>query len=147
VLVLVDADNDSCVELRRQLVDVLSAIEQPPRVLFRIAIEELEAFYLGDLNALRRVYPEHDGELARQYVPDSICGTAERFGRVIGDDGMNKVDWAKALGPRLTTSAARSRSPSFRKLVSGLSRLVQVSAKPKSRRRRRHPAKGPHRAR
>lgn len=143
VLVLVDADNEPCVELKRQLIEVLHQIEQPPKVLFRIAVEELEAFYLGDLAALGRAYPEHDAAKARRYKPDSICNTAELFGTVIGDGGLNKVAWAEMMGPRVTTRAGRSRSPSFRALVNGLLGFVQVPPKAKRRPIRRTSAKSP----
>lgn len=141
VLVLVDADRDDCRALRRDLEEVLRSIAAPPTVLFRVAVEELEAFYLGDLAALRRAFPAHDAELARKFRPDSVCGTAEYFGRVIGDGGLNKVSWAEAMGPRLTTSAPRSRSPSFRALVQGLERLMTFSSPSTRRRRRRRRAK------
>jgi hypothetical protein len=84
------------------------------RVLVRLAVEEIEAFYLGDLRALERAFPEADMRRARAYVPDSICGTWELFGKIVRDGGGNKVAWAEAMGPRLTTQAERSRSPSFR---------------------------------
>ena len=35
---------------------------------------------------------------ARAYEPDSICGTWERFGKIIDDPGGNKVAWAEAMG-------------------------------------------------
>ena len=103
-------------------------------MIFRFAIEELEAFYLADLRALAAAFPEHDQGLARSYEPDSICGTWELFGRVIGDGGGNKVEWAKAMAPRVTTNPAKSRSPSFRELCSGLKELVRVAERPPPKR-------------
>jgi hypothetical protein len=85
IVVLVDADNESCVQLRKRLSELLGRIDPAPRVLFRIAIEELEAFYLGDLAALQRAYPSHSATKARAYRPDSICGTAELFDKIVGD--------------------------------------------------------------
>lgn len=144
VLVLVDADADDCRALKGALTDVLATIEPRPVVLFRIAVEELEAFYLGDLAALAHAYPSFDRELARRYPPDDIFGTAEHFGRVVGDGGLNKVAWATEMGRRLTTSAERSRSPSFRALVTGLRRLMTLHPAPQTRpasRVKRHPTR------
>lgn len=138
VVILVDADADPCVELLRRLDELVKGISPAPTVLFRIAIEELEAFYLGDLAALAKAFPEHDREAARQYVPDSICGTAELFGKIIDDGGLNKVKWAEAMGPRVTTNPARSRSPSFKKLVSGLTEFVDVKPESSAKRTYRH---------
>jgi hypothetical protein len=141
VLVLVDADDDSCEDLNREI--TRAARELAPRltVLVRIAIEETEAFYLGDLRALGLVFPDADLELARAYEPDSVCGTWEYFGRVVHDGGGNKVSWAGAMGPRLTIVAAHSRSPSFRALCRGLRTLVSATPAPRRRRRYVHVAR------
>jgi hypothetical protein len=141
VLVLVDADDDRCEDLNRDI--TRAARELAPRltVLVRVAIEETEAFYLGDLRALGLVFPDADLQLARAYEPDSICATWEYFGRVVHDGGGNKVAWAEALGPRLTVVPARSRSPSFRALCRGLRKLVAAPPTPKRRRRYVHIAR------
>jgi len=77
VLVLVDADDDSCEELNRDITRVARELAPGLTVLVRIAIEETEALYLGDLNAIERVFPDADLALARAYVADSICDTWE----------------------------------------------------------------------
>jgi hypothetical protein len=136
VLVLVDADDDSCVDLNRDINRAAQQLAPGISVLVRVAIEETEAFYLGDLRALALAFPGADMDLARAYEADSICATAEYFGRVVNDGGSNKVAWAEAMGPRVTVVAARSRSPSFRALCRGLRRLV--AAPPTAKRRRRH---------
>ena len=114
---------------------------QATTTLTLTAIEETEAFYLGDLRALRRAFPEADMERARAYVPDSICGTWEIFGEIVHDDGGNKVAWAEAMGPVITTSPGRSRSPSFRMLLKSLRELVPSPVVRKKSRHFRHPPK------
>lgn len=120
VLILVDADNDKCVDLAMRLRDVAAQVAPGLRVVVRIAVEETEAFYLGDLKAVRKAFPDADMDMARNYVPDSIGETWELFGRVVHDGGGNKVAWGAAIGPFLTTDPAKSRSPSFRALCRGL---------------------------
>lgn len=114
VLVLVDADNDDVAELKRQLDALEAALDPAPVVVFRFAIEEMEAFYLADLKALAAAFPDFDRALAQSYVPDSICGTWELFGRVVGDGGGNKPRRASVRpqpqGRRWPTS--RNRQPS-----------------------------------
>ncbi|HYI03062.1 DUF4276 family protein [Hyalangium sp.] len=138
VLIVVDADADDWVELISEISSVAKKLAPNLRVLVKVAVEETEAFYLGDLRALERAYPDANMKAARDYTPDSICGTWEIFGRIIGDDGGNKVAWAEAMGPRLTTNAAKSRSPSFKDLCSALSKLAPKPAPKKKRRRFRH---------
>ena len=107
----------------------------------RLAVEETEAFYLGDLKALKKAFPRADMATARRYVPDSVVDTWELFGRIVHDGGGNKVAWAEAMGPVLTTKASQSRSPSFKGFVRGLLGLAPPApAKPK-RRRYRHISK------
>jgi len=142
VLVLVDADEDDCVQLQETLVEVAKAVAPSLTVLIRIAVEETEAFYLGDLKALEAAYPDADMDRARDYIPDSICGTWELFGEIIGDDGGNKVAWAEAIGPKLTSSEPRTRSPSFRSLIRGIRQLVAPSTEPtKKQKTYGHPPK------
>lgn len=134
VLVLVDADNDSCSQLAADISKAATACAPRLNVVVRIAVEEMEAFYLGDQRGLKVAFPDADLDRARAYSPDSIVGTWELFGDIIGDPSGSKVLWAEKMGPRITTSPARSRSPSFKALCRGLLRLAQPRpAKPKGR--------------
>jgi len=141
VIVLVDADDDDPAELHASVAAVAATFAPALRISVCVAVEETEAFYLGDLKAVRRAFPNADMALARTYVPDSVCGTAELFGRLVHDGGNNKVAWAEAMAPVLTTRAGRSRSPSFRKLVAALGELLPVEAPPARRRPYRHVAR------
>jgi hypothetical protein len=133
VLVLVDADDNDCVTLKRQLLELAQNECPNLRVVFRIAVEETEAFYFGDLKAIKAAFPDADMERARSFVPDSLPtnGTAEEFATVVGDDTLRKVDWAERMSTKLTTSPAASRSPSFKALHAGIKKLVQVARTPK----------------
>lgn len=143
VVVLVDADDDDWEELAAKILAVASSESPNTNVIVRIAVEESEAFFLGDIAALKKAYPKADIELARSYEPDSICGTWELLGRVIGDDGGNKVEWAASIGPYLTIDPAKSRSPSFKRLLSALKQLCKQQERPEKEEKRkfRHVAK------
>lgn len=141
VLVLIDADDDDIRGLAERLESLLGSLNPAPRVFFAFAVEELEAFYLGDLAALQRAFPDFDRARAQAYVPDSICGTWELFGKIVGDAGGNKVAWAEAMGDRLTTRCGNSRSPSFREVCTGLRDLVIVARPAPPRRRKPRRAK------
>ena len=142
VLVLVDADDDDCRTLAGAITATARSVAANLRFVARVAVEETEAFYFGDLRALKAAFPDADMILARSYVPDSVCGTWELFGRVVGDGGGNKVAWAEAMAQTMTTDSKRSRSPSFRALCRALERLVQPTTKPPVRTKRyRHVAR------
>jgi hypothetical protein len=135
VLVIVDLDDEDRADFEQRLAAIAQAT-QPLRVVIRLAIEELEAFYLGDLRALKIAFPNADMTRAAAYAADSIVGTAELFGEIIDDDGLRKVLWAERMGSRLTTNPSRSRSPSFKALHAGIQDLVSVAAPPKPPRKK-----------
>lgn len=148
VLIVVDADDEDPAALETAIGKLVKAYA-PSKTLVRLAVEETEAFYLGDLRAIKAAFPGADLAKARAFVPDSIVGTAELFGDVIGDDGLRKVEWGEAMGARVTADPARSRSPSFKALHAGLATLLAAPqpAKPARKKslRARHPSihKGP----
>lgn len=127
VLVVVDADDEPPADLALRIRKIVKKYA-PTRAVVRLAVEETEAYYLGDLRALKAAFPAADMATARAFVPDSIVGTAERFGEIIGDDGLRKVLWAEQMGRRVTTDPARSRSPSFKELHAGIKELVEPAA-------------------
>lgn len=141
VVVLVDADSDDVTELSGEIAKIGMLLAPKTLVKVVVATEETEAFYLGDLRALRRAYPAADYQKAIAYQPDSIIGTWELFGEIIGDDSGNKVQWAETMGPLLTTSVAASRSPSFKSLIRTLAELDERQPKAAKKKRFYHAAK------
>jgi hypothetical protein len=127
VLVLVDADDDPCTDLKRRLLEALASCDPRPAVLFRLAIEETEAFYLGDPAAIRKAFPQAKMQRMKLYAQDSVCGTWELFQRVVDDPVEDKVEWAERMASHLGTDwqgKNANRSPSFRQLCQGLLRLA-----------------------
>lgn len=126
LLVLVDVDRDDCRELKGRLVEALASCDPKPYVLFRLAIEETESFYLGDPNSIKKAFPGAKLGKLRSYEPDSICGTWELFSEVVGAPSEDKVSWAESMAPHLGIvwkGKGANRSPSFRQLCQGLLHL------------------------
>ncbi|MCP4590898.1 MAG: DUF4276 family protein [bacterium] len=127
VLVLVDLDDDDCHDLKKRLLAVLATCDPQPVVLFRIAIEETEAFYLGDQSAIRRAFPNANLKRMKSYEQDSVCETWEFFQAVIGARTEDKVDWAERMAAHLGTEwrgKNANRSPSFRHLCLAVRKLA-----------------------
>lgn len=130
IVVVVDRDGDDCCALKRRLeqaaVDAgLSTRTQPVRgkwqVVNRVAIEELEAWYFGDWEAVQSVYPGVTATIPNRAgfrAPDAIAGgTWEALERVLQrhgyfDGGLRKIEAARAIGAVLDPQ--RCSSPSFR---------------------------------
>lgn len=134
VLVLLDLDTSDRVELEQRLNALLTAVASrgpAPNTLFRLAIEEVEAFYLGDPPAIRAAFDTVNQSKLRAYRQDSICGTWEVFQAVIAAPVEDKVGWAERIGPHLGTAfdgPTANKSPSFRQLCLALRQLAGEEA-------------------
>lgn len=143
VVVLVDRDKDDCSELKRRLDDTVKRAglslcragqQTPGRVLTRIVIEELEAWFLGDIPALATAYPKLSktlGERRGYRVPDDIVGPAEAMLRALNGAGyhmsrLRKLELAEKVAPHLDPDS--NESASFRAFVSGVRYLVEGAA-------------------
>ncbi|MBU7597164.1 DUF4276 family protein [Streptomyces sp. P38-E01] len=137
VVVLLDQDNDNCAELKLRLDRIARNAGMVPRadapegafqVLNRIAVRELECWYFGDWDAVRKAFPKVPGEVPKKYRqnPDLAAGKAsDAFGKVLGTSGVrvaSKPQWGKRAGPHLSVS--QSRSPSFLTFVRGVKEIV-----------------------
>lgn len=129
VVVIVDRDNDDCHELKSTVEDICAGAGLRSRraaggsdwqVVTRIAIEELEAWYFGDWQAVCAAYPGVSPNIpdrAAYRDPDAIAGgTWEALERILRKhghfkQGLAKVQAATAIGRHI--DPARNRSHSF----------------------------------
>jgi Domain of unknown function (DUF4276) len=125
VLVVVDADDTPCNELLNDLNRMLTNIPKLPRVLFRIAIEETESWFIADLAAVRKAYPNSNLAALRRISPDAVCGAWEKLSESIQATGKDKTAWAEMISPHLDLDTPPS--PSLRKLIEGIERELKVS--------------------
>jgi len=141
VLVVLDSDNRDCTEFLAELKALTASCHPVPNTLFRIAIEEMEAWYFGDRQALLEAYPQAKVEVLARYQQDRVCGTWELLADAIFPGGSAalmkagwplpgqvKYEWAEKIGPLLDLD--RNLSPSFGKLREGLRRLVSECPRP-----------------
>ena len=103
VLVVVDLDSQDCVKFKRELLGVLHACNPRPTTLFRIAIEEGEAWLLGDRYAVKAAYPNAKDAVLNGYRQDSICGTWEVLA-----DAVHPEDLRRSRAPGTRRRAGRS---------------------------------------
>lgn len=143
ILVVVDRDRDDCLELKRKLDGMAKKAglgvrkpkgKLPWAVVNRIAIEELEAWYFGDWEAVRAAYPKASPTItAKQQYRDSDAirgGTWEAFERVMQDagyfeGGLRKIEAARAIAEHVVPE--RNTSPSFQAVHSVLAALAVAS--------------------
>ena len=118
VVVVVDVDDDDCEDLLARLKKLRAHVGVAPLFITRLAIEEMEAWYLGDPAAMRRAFGTVRPSILSKYEQDSICGTWEMLMKVIAARVEDKVAWAARIGPELNVGEPLEKqngSPSFRK--------------------------------
>jgi hypothetical protein len=116
IVILLDRDDQDCLELKGRLEEMaeragLFTKSHPNRdgafqVLNRLAVEELEAWFLGDLAAIQKAYPRvrlTGNRISKYRRPDSISGgTWEAMERLLQKagyyaGGLPKIEAARNI--------------------------------------------------
>ena len=124
VILVCDLDKKCLKTFRQELLAILDSCDPKPETRFCIAIEEGEAWLLGDIPAIKAAYPGARNEIFEIYENDSICGTWELLADAVfagGSEelkergwqaaGREKYEWAKEIAPHMDVDA--NASPSF----------------------------------
>ena len=135
VVVVLDTDWRDCKDFLQELKSLVQGCKSAPRTLFRLAVEEMEAWYLGDREALMKAYPRAKRDVLDRYVQDSVCGTWELLADAVYTGGTAAIRkagwplpgqikhaWAEKIGPFMSIN--QNMSPSFGKFRDGLSRMI-----------------------
>lgn len=124
VIVISDLDDKCLKEFREELYQVLERCLIKPETRFCIAVEEGEAWFLGDISAIKTAYSNAKDEVLKSYKNDSICGTWEKLADAIYPGGSDKLfnegwqavgraksEWAANIAPHMNVDD--NNSPSF----------------------------------
>ena len=129
IVILIDEDRQNCQELKQKIENSTKGAglitksscsdEQDFQVLNRIVIEELEAWFFGDIAAICQAYPRVSSNLANQAKfrdPDGIKGgTWEALEKVLKragyhQGGLEKINAAKEISQYMNPQVNRSKS-------------------------------------
>jgi hypothetical protein len=121
VIVVCDLDRHCQQKFRQELLEVLNQCQPKPTTRFCIAVEESEAWLLGDMNAVRKAYPKAKKSVLERYVNDSICGTWELLADAVypggvkalkeyGNVGAEKSKWAVNISHHMILEENQSTS-------------------------------------
>jgi len=137
VIVVCDLDDKSLNSFRDELIQILEKCNPRPETRFCFAIEEGEAWLLGDLEAVITAYPRAKRNVLDSYVNDSICGTWEKLADAVFPGGSQalsalgwqaigaeKSKWAENIAPLIHLN--RNASPSFAYFLNKLRQLAAI---------------------
>lgn len=124
LIIVCDLDSKVKSDFIQELNDILFSCNPRPNAKFCIAIEEGEAWFLGDIPAIKSTYNNAKDAILNAYVNDSICGTWEVLADAVYYGGAKKLKeqgwcaagaekskWAKDISPFMNVNA--NNSPSF----------------------------------
>ncbi len=139
VFVVLDNDKNDPATFQKQLEaladDRMITIDH----VFCLAVEEMEAWLLGDEAALIKAYPNAKTAVLHAYTQDSICGTWEVLADAIYKGGSSKMkkenpsytgigriknEWAMNIGRHMDIHG--NQSPSFNKFMREVQRRIPV---------------------
>lgn len=138
VVVLVDLDErEDCILFKKNLTNILNFCPNKPTTIFRIAIEELESWFLADKEAIKNAYPLFKEYFIDNYIQDSKCGTWEKLAEAVYPGGLSSIKnlgkrsvrileqkriWAKNISPYIDVE--KNLSPSFQVFRDGLRKFI-----------------------
>lgn len=124
VIVICDLDRRDKNSFEAELNNLLQKCTHKPNTKFCLAIEEGEAWFLGDQDAIFKAYPHYKRNIVQKYEQDSICGTWETLADALYPGGHSalsnkgyqavgkeKEEWAKRITPCMNVD--NNKSPSF----------------------------------
>ncbi|MEG4911962.1 MULTISPECIES: DUF4276 family protein [unclassified Microcoleus] len=129
IVILIDEDREDCIKLKQHLeiIAISSGLitksscqkDKSFQVLNRIVVEELEAWFFGEVEAIRQAYPKVSPNLATQQPyrdPDAIKGgTWEALERVLKKagyhpGGLEKYKASSEISQYMNPELNRSKS-------------------------------------
>jgi hypothetical protein len=130
VLVVLDSDETPGEKLLAELSVMMKKLPvRPDRVLFKLAIEETESWFIADTAAVLRAFPKAKIANLKKIPPGAVVGAWEQLAQAIGSAGSSGTDhrnWAEKIAPHLDLYTPRS--PSLQLLIDGISQELKIRA-------------------
>lgn len=123
LIITLDSDNNDPDLMRKEIYEAAKTYAPDIRSVVGLSTEEVEAWMLGDRDAVIDAYPGCDKSVLDSYEQDSVCGTWEVLCRAVSPNadklieigypaiGHYKAQWAERISKYM--SPQRNVSPSF----------------------------------
>ena len=123
LIITLDSDSNDPEVMRKEIYEAARTYAPDIRSVVGLSTEEVEAWMLGDREAVCNAYPECKKSVLDAYVQDSVCGTWEVLCRAISTNaeklieigypaiGHYKAQWAEEISRHMEPE--HNVSPSF----------------------------------
>lgn len=131
LIVVLDNDKRNTGNFRKELEQMANTNFALCDYAFCIAVKEMEAWLLGDTEAIQKAYPHAKIQLCKKYEQDAICDTWEILAEMVYPKGLSglrkkadgsyqeigkaKCEWADKIGQYL--DLAKNASPSYSNFI------------------------------
>jgi hypothetical protein len=134
ILIVRDKDGHDCLKLKQELVNIMTLTCQSPYRV-RIVCRELEAWYLGDVDAIEQAYPRFKADNHRNKQlfrdVDSIGNPVQILLQQVPDykdrAHLPKLEIAERIAPHLAIE--RNQSVSFQQFVRAVQQLISPATR------------------
>ena len=138
LIVVVDNDKRDIEQFRKELENVAMSNKILCDYAFCVAIKEMEAWLLGDKEAIKEAYPDAKVQWLKRYEQDALCETWEVLAEMVYPKGLSKLkkksgdsyteigkakcEWADRIGEYLHLH--NNQSPSYQYFIDALEKRV-----------------------
>ena len=139
LIIVLDNDTREPLEFQRQLEDIALKNMVTMDYVFCVAIKEMEAWLLGDIDAVEKAYPTLKKKAVKDYIQDGLVDTWEVLANMVYPGGLKKLqrkaagsyhligemkaEWADKIGVMLELD--HNISPSFQKFIHELTSRIE----------------------
>lgn len=140
IIVVLDNDMHDTAKFQQELEAIAIRSNLVTDCVFCIAVKEMEAWLLGDPQAIEAAYPNMRKSALKNYIQDGLCETWEVLANAVYPKGLSglrrkaancyteigraKSEWANKIGPLLDINS--NASPSFQNLISNLTKRLET---------------------
>lgn len=141
LVVVLDNDKCECAEFQKTLDKIAAESVMMTDCVVCIAVKEMEAWLLGDEDAIASAYPNVKKKYLKAYEQDGICDTWEVLANMVypgglaalkkksknsySATGIAKSEWADKIGKALNLE--KNISPSFNRFLHALQSRIEAA--------------------